>query len=79
MTDTIEQAVIKAQASRDYLAQRYQDRLGVMPVRQRNQIAGPTSPDATVTVQIPGHPPGTIPAAGLKQFIADNPGAKQIQ
>jgi hypothetical protein len=32
-----------------------------------------------IKVQIPGHPPGQIPAAAREQFLRDNPGAKVIQ
>lgn len=40
MTDTFEQAIIKAQNARNYINDRYNMRLETMPVRQRNQIPG---------------------------------------
>lgn len=33
------------------------------------------SPDGMISVQIPGHPPGRIPASAKDKFLQDNPGA----
>ncbi len=57
-------------------------RIGSNPVLQRMygdeiQAAAPAS-GGMVTVQIPGSPPGQIPAAGLAKFKADHPNA-QVQ
>jgi hypothetical protein len=38
LTDTFDQAMIKAQRARDYLDRRYKTRLEVMPARQRGQL-----------------------------------------
>jgi hypothetical protein len=47
---------------------------------QRGNIAGSQSGTGdTVRVQIPGHPPGTIPRSALKQFQQENPGAQVLQ
>lgn len=37
-----------------------------------------TNPSGTVSVQIPGHPPGEIPAAALEQFMKENPTARKV-
>lgn len=34
---------------------------------------------APVTVQIPGHPPGQVPARSVAQFLAENPGAQVVK
>ena len=57
-------------------------RIGSNPVLQRmygDEIqAGAPASGGMVTVQIPGSPPGQIPAAGLAKFKADHPNA-QVQ
>jgi hypothetical protein len=37
-----------------------------------------TNNSGMISVQIPGHPPGQIPAGSKKQFLLDNPGAKVL-
>jgi hypothetical protein len=36
------------------------------------------APQGMINVQIPGHPPGHIPASAKKQFLQDNPGAQVL-
>ncbi len=46
----------------------------------RGNIAGSQAVTGdTVRVQIPGHPPGSIPRSALKQFQQENPGAQVLQ
>jgi hypothetical protein len=42
-------------------------------------LAGGSAPAGMITVQIPGNPPGHIPASARKQFLQDNPGAQVIE
>ena len=44
LTDTMEQAIIKAEQSRNYLQTRYDERLSTMPYRQRAQIPEAATP-----------------------------------
>jgi hypothetical protein len=46
--------------------------------KQAPKKAGAQGGD-TITVQIPGHPPGTIPRSRLKEFQKDNPSAVVVQ
>lgn len=39
----------------------------------------PPAPRGMINVQIPGHPPGQIPASARAKFLQENPGAQVIQ
>lgn len=44
-----------------------------------NKITGQSGPSGMITVQIPGHPPGKIPAGAKAQFMKDHPDATVMQ
>jgi len=51
----------------------------VAPQAPNQNPPPPPPPEATVRVQLPGHPPGTIPASALKKFQQDHKDAQVLQ
>lgn len=69
LTDTYEQAVVKAQEAANYLRGKYEDRLATMPVNQRRQMAPLAPPPSSTggTTPPPGARGGTAAPTG-QQF-----------